>query len=166
MSYFFDNIKFFLKTSNNPSISSFFNRHHTNNFTVNGLFVSKDIVNNGFPEQYIFIPNSLSFLYQLSSLLHEIEHFNHCKKIGKNSYYKVRTRKKEFYVYSNVANKILYSNFNNSVKKQLLDNFISQIRLLCKSNFDIYKKAAKKMVKKRIWKKCLKFVKDDSLVLV
>ena len=155
---FFDNVEPFLRIINNSVISNFFDKYNTNDSTVNGFFISKDPVNNGFPEQYIFVDNSNSLLLRLSSLIHEIEHYNHYRKIGRKSYNRIKKWKKEYYIYINMAKKILYGNFSKFVKKQLLDNFISQIKFLCKNNDDFYNKAAKKMVRTKIWKECLKVV--------
>ncbi len=156
----FDNIES-LKT-NIPVIESFCKEFNDENTIFQGFFVWDNTLDNNYPEQFIAVDNSMSLLSQLSTLLHEKEHFN-----LKNSYYgrfklKLRKGMTEYYVYLNMAKKILHNNFENSIKRQLLKHFIRQINRLCRNNMKGYTKSAIKMTNTRVWKKCLKF--NDSLI--
>lgn len=157
---FFDNFESFLIKFNDTEYIEFLKFHNCKN--IGGTYIRENIVDNGFPKCFIFINNSNSLLIQSFCLLHEIAHYENVKI--ENSIY--NREDNEYYAFFNMGNKILYSDFNNSGKKQLIEYFIHQIEKKCNDHRGFYKNAARRIIKTDLWEECLESVKnfDDSLI--
>ncbi len=156
----FDNFESFSAKFNDTEYTEFLEFYNFRN--IGGTYIRENIVDNGFPKYFIFINNSNSLLIQLFCLLHEIAHYKN-DEIGYSIY---NREDNEYYAFFNMGNKILYSDFNNAGKKQLIKYFIYQIEKKCNDHRGFYKNAARRIVKTSLWKECIEFVNnfDDSLI--
>ena len=109
----FDNFESFLIKFNDPEYTEFLEFYNCKN--TGGTYIRENIVDNGFPKCFIFINNSNFLLIQLFCLLHEIGHY----KNDETGYSIYNREDNEYYAFFNMGNKILYSNYNNSVKKTI-----------------------------------------------
>ncbi len=159
-SVFFDNFESFLIKFNDPEYTEFLEFYNCKN--TGGTYIRENIIDNGFPECFIFIENSSFLLIQLFCLLHEIEHY----KDDETRHGIYNREDNEYYAFFNMGNKMLYSDYNSSVKKQLIEYFIYQVEKKCNDHRSFYKNAARRIIKTDLWKECLEFVKNDSLALL
>jgi len=125
---------------------------------LGGIFTHFNDVANIYPGRFIFVNKDGDEFQQLFCLLHEIEHFTcwntncDCRDGDQSD--------REYCAFLRSAVKILDSNYDNTVKYDLLVMFVKQIEKKANGNtrHHFYKKAAKEMMDNDIWIECKRFV--------